>query len=142
MAGRRVGDAPGIGGLLDLIDDHGEAVEFDLIALGLRLRDIGVTFSWRDLKVIVSRGDATSAVARATDPQNAAWSDLTALLLREVVYEMQLARRQQAGKGPMPKRIPLPGEDGDSSHFGSEPLELEDMAEWLGGAFATEARQN
>ena len=56
-------------GLLDLIEEHGEAVEYDLIDAGLRLRWLGTeALSWRDLLVRVRLSPKGSALYRTMHP--------------------------------------------------------------------------
>ena len=66
-----IGGVGGILGLLNLIEGHEEAIEYDLITLGLRLRYLGSeSFTWRDLHVIVMNLPRNSALARSVDPRN------------------------------------------------------------------------
>ncbi len=65
MAGSVRSEAGGIAGLVRLLSEHGEAVEFDLIRLGLRLDWLGSeALSWRDLLVIVRQSGPESALWR------------------------------------------------------------------------------
>lgn len=89
MAGGLPGQLGGIVGLTELIDKHSEAIEFDLIALGLRLRDIGATFNWRDLLVIVRRSARDSALNRDINPTG--WNDTWETLVLEEIVDRLIA---------------------------------------------------
>ena len=125
--------------VLGLHEEHPEAVEREFIQLGLRLRDVGTAdFTWHDAYVILhtSMGDQESYVARAVDPKEALWS-LTPWMLAEILYGIQVLAWQNAGDpdAPKPQRIERPGvvnDKADESQFGSEPISVEDMADWVG----------
>jgi hypothetical protein len=94
-------DGPGgIRGLHRLLTEYGEAVEYDLIALGLRLRWLGTEkLTWRDLLVIVRHSPHTSALAReVAGPEMTAWNTgaVTAWLLAMVTDLLQVANWQRA----------------------------------------------
>ena len=75
-------------GLLDLIEEHGEAVEYDLIDAGLRLRWLGTeALTWRDLLVRVRMAPKDSALYRSVHPS----ADHT--------FELELLRRIEANTG-------------------------------------------
>lgn len=79
----------GIGGLLRLLREHGEAVEYDLITLGLRLDCLGSeALTWRDLLVIVrqSSGRRESALHRALNPAHQHTVEVE--MLRAVEYRL------------------------------------------------------
>lgn len=130
MAGGVTGDAGGIGGLLD--DDRRlEAVEFKLIELGLRLRNVGeADLDWRDVLLVNA--------SLGPDP---AWSG-TDLLLAAAVDALNLLVWQNTEDGSKgtnrPPRIPRPGveeeEDDRVTTFGSSPVSIEEMNELLGWA--------
>ncbi|MGW2662802.1 DUF5361 domain-containing protein [Nocardia tengchongensis] len=81
-----LGDQPGgILSLAALLEEHSEAIEYDLIVLGLRLRDLGCpAFSWRDLKAIVNQASPDSALVRARFPEQQPWQ-LSQMLLADLV---------------------------------------------------------
>ena len=135
MAEALRGDFGGIYGLLDIYDEHREAVEYDLITLGLRWRDVGSkSLTWRDAWVVASSSPRTSALARAIQGDAAEWGT-TDYLLAIVADVLQGANYQRGGgKGRKPKPIQRPGKkpQGESQHFGADPLPLEQMTAWLG----------
>lgn len=126
----------GILGLLTLTDEHTEAIEFDLIRLGLRLRDVGsVGFNWRDLLVIVKRLGRDTELYRALHPEDdTSWSISDYLLA--LIADQSALRLWQAGggRGSKPKPVPRPGDEPTQKHYGTaEPVES--IVEWLGAEF-------
>lgn len=102
-----------IWGLLTLIGEHGGALEADLLAAGLRLRDCpSEAFSWRDLWVFVTYADVNSHIVAATNPERAGW-DKHAMLLATIADDtgwLHWAKTQSAADGGMPPdRIIRPG---------------------------------
>lgn len=64
----------GILSLASLLEEQSEAIEYDLIRLGLRLRNLGSdALTWRDLKVIVRCSPLDSALTRAKYPVEQQW---------------------------------------------------------------------
>jgi hypothetical protein len=111
-----------------------EAIEFDLIALGLRLREVGSDrLSWGDVYTVVRQSPRTSAFYRATNPEGHEWG-LPELLLAEVADAVRVANWQRgSGKRPdYPKPIPRPGVEPESKTYGKGAIPIDDMAEWLG----------
>lgn len=135
MAGGLQGDAGGIEGLLRLLDEHGEAVEYDLITLGLRLDDLGTErLTWRDLWVIVHHLPRTSALSRAIGGSDAEWG-LTDHLLAVAVDAIEVGNWQRASSGrksplPKPKPVPRPGAKREGQSFGSVPIPIKDFDAW------------
>lgn len=120
-------------GLLDLIDKHEEALAYDCIALGLRLRNVGSEdFTWGDLLTVVRQSPRSSALFRAMNPEEAEWG-LTQQLL---AYQADLTavgnwQRAQGKRKDYPKPIPRPGVEADKK-FGKDAISMDEMAAWLG----------
>jgi hypothetical protein len=125
----------GIRGLLELIRQHREALEYDLIALGLRLDWLGTRrLTWRDLWVVVSQSPKGSAVHRAQAPGEWEW-DLQADLTAGVFDALQIAnwQRGRARRSEFPKPLPRPGVEPDSQTIGSGVgIPMDEMAKRLG----------
>ena len=127
----------GIAGLLELLREHGEAVEYDLLALGLRLDWLGTDLlTWRDLLVVVRQAAPGSAIARAVEPEQAAWglSEQLLALVADYLAWMQWAQSTDGEKGRnRPRPIPRPGVEPDveRSVFGSDPVALDELDKFL-----------
>lgn len=111
MAGGFAGGSGGIFGLCRLLREHGEAVEYDLIALGLRLEWLGTdALSWRDLLVIVKQSPRGSALSRAVNGEDDFWG-LPEHLLAGIFDLLASANWQRGGdeKAKRPDPFPRPG---------------------------------
>lgn len=140
MAGALRDRHGGIRGLLDLLDneEYREAIEYDLIDKGLRLRDLGEPgFTWRDLYVITRKSPPASALARELYGEDAHWG-LLEQLAAAMVDAQNLANWLQSKDGAKnrnrPKPIPRPGvkADKDINKFGKDAVPIDEMADFLG----------
>lgn len=121
-------------GLLALLDEYADPIAFDLIRLGLRLRDLGTDrLTWDDLLVIAQQGDRTSALFRAMHPDEHSWG-LPELLLAEVTDALNVANWQRGGgkKADYPKPLPRPGVVESEKKYGAKAIPIDDMADFLG----------
>lgn len=120
-------------GLLDLLDKHGDAVAYDCIVLGLRLRDVGTEdFTWGDLLTIVQQAPRSSALFRSMHPEEAEWGLQEQLLALNADYlAVSNWQRAQGKKKDYPKPIPRPGVEKDKK-FGQDAVSIEEMTDWLG----------
>ena len=141
MAGR-VG--PVVGGTLSLralIEEHSEAVEYELITHGLRLRWLGSDgFNWRDLLVIVRHSPSSSALFRSIHGQEESeWTlgnHLLAGIADSAAWLVWSKTEDASKKRNRPKPIPRPGvTDESKKKIGSSTLPIDAMREWLGGDF-------
>jgi hypothetical protein len=132
---RRVGcRLGGIQGLLEHVDRHREAVEFDLLEHGFRLRDVGGDrFNWRDLFVLVRRwaNQPGSALSESVHGHRL-WSDDTELSAATVdalhTGNWQRAQRKTA---PKPKPVPRPGAKAAGSRtLGTDPIPASEFNDW------------
>lgn len=125
MGGGVACDAGGILGLLALITEQREAVEYECIRLGHRLRDYpSPQHTWRDLWVIVRMAPADSPLARHMHPVETAWT-ASDYLMALAVDALNAANWQRGGKGQRPKPIPRPGET--SSQRIGKPIPLDEL---------------
>lgn len=128
MAGRIGGRLGGILGLCILIEDHQEAIEYDLICRGLRLPQLGSRkLSWRDLLIIVRFSGPDTALFRSKHGEQ--WS-ITDQLLAAVANALHGANWQRGGgKGTRPKPI-IPPSEKVSQTFGRDPIPIRHFDEW------------
>lgn len=122
--------------LLALLDEHQEAVEYELIALGLRLHWLGADLTWRDLLVVVRQSPPGNAIARSIDPQGAAWG-VAEHLQRHTIDLLAAANWMASEDGSKgrnrPKPYPGPGVvDPDEAVYGSGAVPLDELDEFLG----------
>jgi hypothetical protein len=115
----------GILGLLSLIREHSEAVEYECIKVGVRLRDCpSPRFNWRDLWVVVTSAPRDSRLAREIDPHATEWTPEAHLLAMAVDALHGANWQRSGGKGRKPKRLPRPGEVSTAQAIGkSMPLD-------------------
>ena len=127
------------GGILSVcreLRDHGEAIEYDLITLGLRLDDLGTErLSWRDLLVFLRQAPRTSAYTRAREPERSAWG-VTDYLLATIADALAVANWQRGSQGrrapgPRPKPITRPGAE-EKQVFGRGAIRIRDFDDWWG----------
>lgn len=116
------------------MEKHEDAIAYDLIALGLRLRDLGTQdFTWGDLRAIVSQAPHFSALYRALYPEESQWGLQEQLMAAIVDYQAILAWQNGGGsKKDYPKPIPRPGIEDDSEQYGNDAIPMDEMAAWLG----------
>jgi hypothetical protein len=139
MARRITDDAGGILGLLDLVDEHGEALSYDLIGLGLRLEWLGSErLTWRDLLVIVRHLPQDSALSRSMNGSISSWT-VTDYLLADIFDALNIANWQRANAGkkspsPKPKPYPRPGAKDNTRRIGRDPLPIPELDAWIAAA--------
>lgn len=111
MAGGVDGHGGGIGGLVELLNSHGEAIEYELLTIGKHIDQLGSRkLTWRDLKVVVLGSPPGGALHRSVDPEGALWTP-TSYLSAALVDEVGLLLWQNgSGKGPKPKQVIRPGQ--------------------------------
>lgn len=99
MAGVLRDHGGGIRGLLRFLREHGEAIEYELLTLGLHIDYLGTRkLTWRDLKVVVLGSPPGGALHRSIDPKGALWQPDT-YLLAGVVDFLAVQIWQQSKKG-------------------------------------------
>jgi len=118
MAGSINGSyAGGILGLYGLIQEHREAIRYDLFMIGRSLDDLGSSYSWADFAAFVRFAPPQSQLATAIagfEP----WSRAE-VLLATVIDTLRGANWQRAGgKGQRPKPIEIPGYGKTDKKFG------------------------
>lgn len=131
------------GGIISLavfVEEHREAVEYDLLTLtGHELADVGGTLSWGALASFLACVGKGSAIDRELHEEEAQWNDTikTNGILADI-YDMMaqinanlvaLGERRKANE---PKRYPRPGVEPDNiKHYGADPLPPDDLEAWF-----------
>lgn len=93
--------------MLAFIDEHREPVAYELIRLGLRLRDLpspGLTYG--DVIAIIRQSPPDSAIGRAMGPE--ARHTTEAELLRSVEYSLRVLTWMKTKDGSKGRRPPQP----------------------------------
>lgn len=127
--GRGVGSrAGGTLGLLELVAEHREAIDYDLLCLGLDLNDLGTRrLDWCRLKAVLRWLPHDSAFGRSLRGEDAEWG-LAEHLLAGIHDLLAAGNWQRAGKkgAPRPKPLPRPGLDQGRSEkrFGTASMTL------------------
>lgn len=133
---RALGDQPG--GILSLdalIEEHSEAIEYDLITHGLRLRQLGEqSLSWVDLKAIVKFLPPESALMRTLQPDAHKWQ-LDQFLLAEMTDCLRWlvwSKTDDAKNGRnRPEQITRPGLESNRERVGTA-MGVDRMNDFLG----------
>lgn len=118
-------------GVLVLVDEHPDAVAYDLMRCGTRLREFpDGAVSWLDLATLIRAAQPDSAIFRAVNPN---WSHTPTLeLLRRIEFYVSVANWQRAGgKGRTPEPYSFPWEDRSGWH--GDALEWDEAVDALGG---------
>lgn len=114
------------GGILSLdalLEEHCEAIEYDLITLGLRLHQLGTeVLGWRELKAIIRWLPTESALFRAMNPEGHRWQ-LDQFLLADITDSLRWlvwAKTDDARNGRnRPELVPRPGVKSDRERVGT-----------------------
>lgn len=126
----------GIAGLVQILEDHGPAIEYDLIKLGLRLRQLGTDLlSWRDLLVIVQHSGHDTSLNVSMHPDAAPWKlgeHLLAVIADAVIAGNWMQSKDGQKNRNRPKPIPRPGVEPESKKFGGRAESMDSIREWLG----------
>lgn len=143
MVGGLERDAGGIVGLAQLIDEHGRALNYDLMTrVGVSLYDLPSAMSWADLRDFVSYLDAGSALVSEVEPDVAGWQgdEKVPMLLAHIAdllaglsYGYTVSHiKKGAKKPPTPEPIPRPGVQPkrQTQHWGSDAIPISEFADW------------
>lgn len=110
-------DTGGILGLYGLIQEHREAIRYDLFMAGRSLDDLGHAYSWDDFAAFVKFAPVDSRLAASVTGMSA-WTR-GEVLLASAVDALRGANWQRAkGRGPRPKPIKVPGYGPTEKKFG------------------------
>lgn len=121
------------------MDEHREAVNYDLIRVGYTVEDIGGALSWGALNDFIKKSGPESALVSEIYPEQAKWAsivktneiladlyDLIAYLRSELVYGLS------GKKSKKPVLYKRPGrEDDKKRHIGRNALPVSELEEWI-----------
>lgn len=129
-------DAGGIAGLVGVLRDHREAIEYDLLRIGLRLDHLGTRrLTWRDLLVMVRKAQPESALYKSMNPQWQRTHELSMLQSMEFTLRwLQWAKTSDGHNGrnvPEPSYLPWDDRPDDGSIRG-DVMDVDEAADWLG----------
>lgn len=125
----------GIVGLLLLPRPQWQAIEVDLLPLGLGWDDVGERLSWRVLVAFVRHSPRTSALMRARYGARVAWSDAEQLLA--ILVDLQSTalwfKTEDGHKGrkrpkPIPRPTDTPGGTAEGKSLGGKGIAREHFA--------------
>jgi len=114
-----------------VVEDHAGAINYDLMKIGLRLRQLGTeALSWGDLHDYVRYGNADTALALERQGPAVLWK-ITDHLLAVVADALHAANWQRGGgKGQRPTPLPRPGVEDAGATFGADPIPAADFQSW------------
>lgn len=104
----------GILGVLEELEAHGGAITYDLLAVGLRLDDIGTgRCTWAEVKDVIEHSPRqSSAYMRAKYGAAVEWGPAVELLAQLFDLTQHYRWLDTGKKGPSPKPFPRPGVQG------------------------------
>lgn len=136
----------GIAGLLRVIDEHGGALEYDLMTrCGATLDDVPARIPWTALRSFVTHLDASSALVKEQDPDIAGWqgTDRVPMLLADAIDAINVFRwqfecantpkKKRRPKRPEPYPRPGVGKGDDGQKVGRDPIPVSEFDEWWSG---------
>ena len=123
------------------MDEHREAVNYDLIKVGYTIEDIGGALPWSAFNDFLKKIGPDSALIKEMDPEGARWAttlktneiladifDLLAYFRNEVVYRLA----GQSPKEPQLYKRPGAGQKEDKKkHIGQGALPMPELEEWI-----------
>ena len=124
------------------VDDHREAIEYDLLTLtGHELADVGRTLSWGALASFLAYERNGSALDRDVNGDASIWSDIikTNGILADIYDQLaqinaNLVAIGSRSKSQPVKPYPRPGieQDGENRrHFGKGALPVNELEAWF-----------
>lgn len=143
--GRRVGHLHGgIEGLCRLVDEHGEALEYDLITrAGMTLDDVPGRMPWTALRSFVKHLDTSSALSKKVSPNTAGWqgADRVPMILADLIdavnlfrWEFECANTPKKRRRPrQPEPYPRPGVKKKDKKIGKDPIPIREFDDWWSG---------
>lgn len=152
MGSRRRAFDGGIASLVELIEEHGEAIEYDLLTkTNHTIGDVGGSLPWGAFLSFIKHLPPDSAFRRET-MEGVEWLDgrMTAAILADI-YDSQEALRfayvtahaKKGRKVKPPKPYPRPWrKDKTRKHFGRGAIPAADFDNWWNGGSWQTARKS
>lgn len=135
MAGRRL-DRGGISSLVNLIRNHGDALNYDLITrTPYTLRSVPLVMDWAELGAFVKYLPLDSALKSEMNPDSAYWegSRRVPMLLADIYDGINgltyTVTRMGGAKPKKPKPYPRPGVK-KSNSYGKGAISIKDFDDW------------
>ena len=144
MRSRGYGRRGGIASLAEVIEEHGKALNYDLMTkTRWTLADVGRGLPWSALSAFVAYLPPDSALARSRGV-DATWTRDQMLLAQicDLLADanwMSVCKGMKRSKWPKrPKPIPRPGVKGkgNEKHIGSKPIPVSEFDKWYYGGDA------
>jgi len=136
----------GILGLLELVTEHREAVEYELLVRGYGLGDVGtLNLSWAEFRVLVRRwmGEPHNALAEAMAGYSI-WSvgeQLQALILDAINLQTFVVQRVNGNRGAKrPKPLPRPWDEKPTT-YGAGALPIDQVDAWIQSTYREDVDQ-
>lgn len=138
--GASAGHTGGIQSLIAFVDQYRQELDYDVIRLGLRIRDIGQDwFTWEDLRAVVKglQRDRTTLLARAVSGDEAIEWTTEAQLLAAVFdrlgwLDYRLQWLGGAAKAEPPEPLERPGVKSKTKQWTGNAVTIEEMDRKLG----------
>lgn len=126
--------------LVKLIDEHGGALNYDLMTrMGASIDDVPTLVGWRDLNDFISYLPSDSALFNEMHPNLGGWGTplQTNSLLADIydainAFAYMYAKSHTKRTIPKPKPYPRPfvTQDNDEQKLGSEPIPVSEFEDW------------
>lgn len=139
--GRGRGRTGGIAGLVEIIESHGKALNYDLMTkTRWTLADAGRGMPWSALSAFVAYLPPDSALSRSLG-EDATWTR-DQMLMALIADELAIANWLFVSKGvkksqrpAKPKPIPRPGIEREDKgrHIGADPIPISEFDTWYYG---------
>lgn len=139
--GRGGRERGGITGLARLIEEHGPALDYDLLTLTrYNLSDVGGALPWAALRHFVDHLPRTSALSRdlvpLSDEERWIAGDANCIILADIYDAIAQvgANLMAKGSGRAPRHMrpyPRPWDNGSGERrFGSDPIPISEFEDW------------
>jgi hypothetical protein len=110
--------------------DFGEAINYDLLRMGMSTALIPHRLSWYDLKCLLKHSPQNSAYVNAKFGEKVRWNEQEHMLATIIDQLNMLICK--GTKAKTPKRIERPGQESAQSHsYGKDAVKASEFMEWF-----------